>query len=209
MGTILENYLSGGAGLVPFGTDATPPLASVLRDIADDFVTLQTQLGLTKTDSSGVVEGLMAVAPTTPSTQATGVGNTLWNAGNIAAGWVEVGGVLKNFALQDDFNIHTGSFLTGLTSGKSCVAAIVCKNVTGTVTMVAVKGAPATTGTQVAPTTAEIQTAVGSGNKWCKVMECLLNRTGDVTVTESRDLTKRSKSAGLGGLSTALLTIKG
>jgi hypothetical protein len=54
-----------------------------------------------------------------------------------------------------------------------------------------VKGTPDTTGTQVAPTDAEIQTAVGAGNDWVKIAECTLNRTGDTTVTESQDNTGR------------------
>jgi hypothetical protein len=209
MSTITVEFGSGAAPLAPHGTDG-PSLAQALRDIADDLATLKAAAGNTLASGSGVVEGLMAVDPSAPSTQASGVGSTVWNAGNIEKGWVEVSGVLEDFAAQANFNIHTGSFLTGLVDTFSCKAAIVCKNEHGTVTMIAVKGAPALTANVVAPTDAEIGTAVGAGHTWCKIMECTLNRTGDTAVTESRDLTKRTRSGGLGGLGTGtLLSVKG
>jgi hypothetical protein len=98
-----------------------------------------------------------------------------------------VDGVLGDIAAAADFDIHSASFLTGLVNGASCIAAIVAKNVSGTVTVVAVKGTPATTGSQRAPTDAEIQAAVGASNPWVKIGECTLNRTGDTTVTETQD----------------------
>lgn len=131
------------------------------------------------------VEGGIVKDPTTGSSQLTGTGNTTWNA-DVEALIATVGGVAKELGVQADFSIHASSFLTGLVNGASCIAALVLKNVSGTVTMVAVKGTPATTGSQVAPTDAEIQTAVGAGNDWVKVAECTLNRTGDTTVTESQ-----------------------
>lgn len=209
MSTITTEFGSGGTHMTPHGSDG-PTIATALRDVADDLAALKGAMGITQTGGDGVVEGLRAEGPTTPSSQLTGTGNTTWNAGDIDAGWVCLDGVFKKFAAQTSFSIHASSFLTGLTSGKSCIAAIVCKNVTGTITMVAVKGTPATTGSQVAPTSAEIQAAVGAGNHWAKVMECTLNRTGDTTVTESRDLTKRDLSSGLGSTSgVTLATVKG
>jgi hypothetical protein len=133
--------------------------------------------------------GVVKVA-TTPSAQLTGTGNTTWSA-DVEAIIAACGGVLKEIAVQADFAIHSGSYLASFANGASCIAAIVLKNVAGTVTMVAVKGAAATTGSQVAPTDAEIQTAVGAGNAWVKVCEATINRTGDTTVTESWDNTLR------------------
>jgi hypothetical protein len=141
-------------------------------------------------EANRVHAGGIAKDPTTGSSQLTGTGNTTWNV-DIEAMIVSVGGVMKELAVQADVAIHSGSFLTGLISGASCIAAVVLKNVAGTVTQAIVKGTPATTGTQVAPTDAEIQTAVGAGNDWVKIAECTLNRTGDTTVTESQDNTGR------------------
>lgn len=135
-------------------------------------------------------DGMFMLAPTTASSQLTGTGNTTWNL-NIGVGMVAVGAVAKSYDPQVDFSIHAGSYLTGFANGTSCIAAIVAKKVTGTVSIVAVKGTPATTGTQVAPTDAEIQAAVGAGNSWVKLGETTLNRTGDTTVTQSYDQIKR------------------
>lgn len=131
------------------------------------------------------VDGGAIDDPTTGSAQLTGTGNTTWSC-DIEAMLVIVDGVMARIAAAADFAIHASSFLTGLVDGASCVAAIVAKNVSGTITVVAVKGTPATTGSQVAPTDAEIDTAV-SDVPWVKLGECTLNRTGDTTVTESQD----------------------
>jgi hypothetical protein len=126
----------------------------------------------------------IASAPTTASTQATGTGNTVWRV-NVAAATVAVGAATIAIAAAADFVIHTGSLLVA--NGQSCRATIVAKNVSGIITEVAVKGAAATTGTELAPTDAEIQTAVGAGNPWWRLADCILNRTGDVTVTQAQD----------------------
>jgi len=137
-----------------------------------------------------VLTGGLVGDPTTPSTQASGTGNTEWRVDRTAC-VVVVDGAMKEFAVAADVAVHTGSFLTGLTSGKSCVAAIVAKLDTGVVSIVVVKGTPATTGTQVGPTDAVIQAAVGSGKPWIKLHETTLNRTGDATVTQAHDNTAR------------------
>jgi hypothetical protein len=195
MADIPENWGTGGTPLSPTGVDSQPTLAAAMRDVADDLA----DFGSAQADGSGVIEGLFVTDPTTGSSQLTGVGNTTWNA-DVRAGLCEVNAVFKEFAAQADFSIHSGSHVdAGFIVGASIMAAIVCKNVAGTVTMVAVKGAAATTGSQVAPTDAEIQAAVGASNGWCKVAECTLNRTGDTTVTESQDWTLRNISTGRGG----------
>lgn len=136
------------------------------------------------------VEGGIVKDPTTGSSQLTGTGNTTWNA-DVEALIATVGGVAKELAVQADFSIHSGSYITGFANGTSVVAAIVLKNVAGTVTMDSVQGTPATTGTEVPPTDAEIQTGVGAGNDWVKVAECTLERDGDTSVAESQDNTVR------------------
>ncbi len=195
MSEIKQNFGSGGANLTPTGSSGEPSLADALRDVADDL----KDVAGSKAEGSGIVEGMYAKDPTTGSSQATGTGNTDWNV-DIGAGIVEVNAVPKDFAVAADFDIHSGSHVdAGFTVGKSIVAAVVAKNVAGTVSMDKVIGAPATTGEEVPPTDAEIQAAVGAGNKWAKICECTLNRTGDTTVTESTDWTVRDRSLGVGG----------
>lgn len=195
MSAIKQNFGSGGANLVPNAGQGEPTLAEALRDAADDLA----DIAGSKAEGSGIVDGMYAKDPTTGSSQLTGTGNTDWNV-DIQAGVVEVNAVPKDFAAQADFDIHSGSHVdAGFTDGKSIVAAVVAKNVAGTVSMDKVLGTPATTGSEVAPTDAEIQTAVGASNKWAKICECTLNRTGDTTVTESTDWTVRDRSLGVGG----------
>lgn len=195
MSVIRENFGSGGANLVPNDGQGSPTLADALRDVADDL----KDVAGSKAEGSGIVDGMYAKDPTTPSTQATGAGATDWNV-DIQAGVVEVNAVLKDFATQADFDIHSGSLVdAGFVVGTSIVAAVVAKEVAGTVSMDKVIGTPATTGSEVAPTDAEIQAAVGAGNKWGKICECTLNRTADTTVTESTDWTVRDRSLGVGG----------
>jgi len=80
--------------------------------------------------------------------------------------------------------------------GASAVAAIVAYGTAGTILVV--RGAAATTGSQVAPTNAAIQTAVDlltSGAPWVKLGETTLNRTGNTTVTQTYDNTQRPSLA--------------
>jgi len=149
-----------------------------------DFEALRNHL------KNQVLFGVQVGTPTTGSSQGAGVGNTDWNV-NITAGMVVVDGVAAQLAAQVDYNVHTGSMYTNLHSGDSAIATILAQNSSGTVTMVVVKGTAAVTGSQVAPTDAEIQTALGAGVSWVKIAEVLLNRTGDATVTQSEDNTKR------------------
>jgi len=141
-------------------------------------------------EANKVLAGGLIKTPTTSSAQLTGTGNTTWNI-DVEAIAAVVGGDAVDIAVNADESIHGGSFLTGFTNGSSCIAAVVLKNVSGTITLVTVKGTPATTGSQVAPTDGEIQTAVGAGNAWIKIAEATLNRTADTTVTESFDNTLR------------------
>jgi hypothetical protein len=185
---IKTNFNSGGRAMHPARGRAdggTDNLTRALRDICDDLAAIRNA-GSTSLRSGGIVPVQLLSDPSTGSSQLTGTGNTTWNV-NIAAFECIVGGVKKVFAAQADFSIHAGSFLAGLVNGASCLAAIVAQNNGGTVTCVAVKGTPATTGSQVAPTDAQIQSAIGATLPWVKVGECLLNRTGDTAVTESQD----------------------
>jgi len=202
---ILSSTFKGGAGLTPKrGQTAPNTLARALRDIADDLTALKNP-GLGTLRTGGVVPYPLLADPSTPSTQASGVGNTAWRV-NVAACECIVGGIKKVFTAQADFSIHAGSFLAGFVNGDSCIAAIVAQNNAGTVTCVAVKGTPAVTGTQVAPTDAQIQAAIGATFPWVKVGECLLSRTADTVVAESQDSVPMEIYL---GRAATLLTIKG
>lgn len=137
-----------------------------------------------------LITGGLVKAPTTPSSQITGAGgNTTWNV-NVDALVAVVDGVTKELVATADGVINSGS--NYLINGNSAIAAVVLKiAANGTASLVYVKGASAVTGSQVAPTDAAIQTAVGAGLSWLKLGEVTLNRTADTTVTETYDNTKR------------------
>ena len=195
--TICTDSFPGGAGINTPGEagSKSPSIQVLLRGIRDDFDAMRNY---------GVLNGLLAGAPTTPSAQLTGAGNTTWSV-DLTAGTVIVNSVLKEFAAQADYAIHSGSLYTGLTNGKSAIATIVAKNVAGTVTMAVVKGAAATTGSQVAPTAAEIQAAVGAANTYVVLQECLISRTGDTTVTQAQDNTKMRIGVGTVGWTPSII----
>lgn len=175
----LKKYL-GNAGA---GLDESVNSKDTLRQLLTHMVNGQ---------NNRVVDGLQLGAPTTPSAQLTGSGNTSWRV-NIAAGRAKVGAVAYAPAAQADVVVHSGSNL--LASGQSAIAAIVAKVAAGSVSLVAVKGAAATTGAQKAPTDGEIQLAVGDHVKWVKIGETTLNRTADTTVTQTYDNTKADVDA--------------
>lgn len=159
-------------------------------DAAHQYDRLIQHLEQLRTYMQNHVEGIHAATPTTASDQLTGTGNTDWNV-NLSGGLAVVGGVAKHFDVQADYDVHSGSYYPSFANGSSAIATIVAKNDAGTVSLAVVKGAAAVTGSQVAPTDAEIQTSVGAGVSWVKVCELLLNRTADTTVTQSEDNTKR------------------
>jgi hypothetical protein len=129
-------------------------------------------------------------APTTASTQLTGAaGVTEWRI-NIEALVVAVAGILADIAASADEVIHDTTNLLNAV-GQTCWAAVVAKNVAGTVTVVTVKGTAAATASAVPPTDGVIQAAVGAGNSWVKLAECEITRSGDTAVTQTQDNTIR------------------
>lgn len=169
--TIKKLLGEGGAGM-----DAS--MGGAVAGLRDLFVAVVNGL------KNRLINGGEVGDPTTPSAQAAGVGNTTWNV-NVAAARVVVGGTQASLAAAADVAVHSGSLL--MANGKSCVAAVVAKLASGTVSVVTVKGATATTGAQVAPTDAQIQAAVGAGVPWVKLAQTTLNRTADTVVTQSHD----------------------
>lgn len=144
-----------------------------------------TAAGAIVADGKGVVSGLAVGAPTTPSSQITGAGNTTWNV-NVDAGLLRIDGATETVLASADLSVHAGTNLLS-TSGKSCAASIVASVSGGVVTVQAVKGAEANTGSQLAPTAAAIQAAVGPGVSYVVLGNTTLNRTGDLVVTQTYD----------------------
>lgn len=133
--------------------------------------------------------GVGSKAPTTPSTQLTGVGGiTEWRV-DIDPIVATVDGVIGQLAAASDLVIHNASVL--LQIGESIMAAIVAKNVLGVITLEIVKGAAALTGSQVPASDSAIQAAVGAGNHWVKISELILNRTADTVLTQVEDNSAR------------------
>jgi hypothetical protein len=132
------------------------------------------------------VNGLVN-APASASTQATGgAGITVWRV------WVNemlvaVDAVSKYFAESQNLSIHSGSNL--LQVGQGCVAAVVIKNVSGTLSVVTVKGVVASS--PVSPTDSAIDSAVGASNEWIKAGETTLTRTSDVVVNQTYNRSAR------------------
>lgn len=145
-------------------------------------------------EANRVYSGGIVVDPTTPSSQATGVGNTLWNINLGVAGapvLAAVDGVMTEIAPAADIAIHTGSYLTGFAVGKACKAAVVVKKDGASFSIVTVKGAVATAGAELGPTDSVITAAVGAGKPWIKLCEDRLERTADLVVAQTHDNTAR------------------
>lgn len=135
-------------------------------------------------EKNRVHDGLKIADPTTPSDQLTGAGGFLdWNV-DISEGTVAVNGVLAEITEQADFDVSHG--VAVVTNGQSCIAAIVAK-LDGSISVVAVKGTAATTGSQRAPTDAVIQAAVGAGKPWVLLGETTVSRTGDLVVSQAHN----------------------
>ena len=173
MTAIPSNFLASGKGLNP--TDDSPTVADTFRDVAEDLAAFGGA------SVNGVIDGLRAGTPTTASTQTTGAAETAWRV-NVSGGSCMVNDVEGNLEPEADYTIHDTTQLVA--NGESCYAWIVAAESGGTVSKTHVKGTAATTGSQVAPTDAEITTGVTHAN-WTKLALCLINRTADTTVTQS------------------------
>lgn len=187
-----------------------------------DFTNFQTLLGaaaragtidaalglfLTKFKSwlvNRVADGVIAKAPTTASTQATGSTGATAARIDLTSGMVVVNGQSKEFALEADRVLHDTTVYTGadagagtttLTGTKKAIITVVAASDSatygsGAITLINCKGATHDTA-PVECTDAEIQTKVGAGLPWVKVCKVQINRTGDTTITQSQDSTVR------------------
>ena len=188
----------GAALASPLTTTADAAVTAVADEVAtvvaDAVVTAEADVA----ETDGVADGLVAGDPTTPSTQAAGIGNTTWNV-NVSAGYVFVNGVGKYHAAQVDLAVHAGSLL--IADGESVIATLYEKEDAGVVTQAILMGTPAATGAETAPTDGDIDTDAGVAT-WIRLAELTLNRTADTTVTQSADLATMTK---WGGAGTALI----
>lgn len=166
----------GGAGLDQ--SSGHDDLHQVLKAMVEGF-------------STRVVEGMRAGAPTTASTQATGSGTLAWRV-NVAAGFLMVNGTAFDVGAQADFVVFNGA--TPVANGQSVAAVLIAKK---DGTLAAVLGTAAATGSQQPPNPTQLQAAAGGNDAhakplaWAQVAQLTLNRTGDTTVTQSQDNTKR------------------
>lgn len=141
-------------------------------------------------EKNKVLQGVMVNAPTTPSAQLTGAGNGSYRV-DITQGIVIVDGTALEVAVAADQLLEAAGNI--MASGQSKVYSIVYFKSTsdGVVRQRTFGGTPATTGSQVAPTDAEIEANFGAGTVWFAFAQVTMNRTGDTTVTQSQVNTVR------------------
>lgn len=126
-------------------------------------------------------------------TQSTGDVAVNFDVDTTAILGFSVGGVQRGVvAAGTDIDADAGILMA---TGQSTVYAVVLQTGAANATapaFLAIPGTPATTGAQLAPTRAEIEEAVGHAN-YVIVGDVTVNRTGDTTVTESFDYSRRSR----------------
>ena len=123
---------------------------------------------------------LLVTDPTTPSTQASGVGATEWRV-NVGAGDSEIVGFQAHANAAADTVLHDTDQL--IANGEEVYAYVVRSLAGGVTSTSVVLGTPAAIGAAVAPTDAAIFAAVGSN---VKVALCYLKRTADTTLVQSQ-----------------------
>lgn len=145
-----------------------------------------------------IVYGMIPATPTNASTQATGTGASDFNvdfkavATGSPAGLVLVDGKAKQFAAQADFDVAS-SAAQQMAVGQSRIYTIIAylNQHDQEIYLKSVPGAAATTGSQVAPTDAEIDALLAQGTVWMKICNVTVNRTADQTLTQTYDTTVR------------------
>jgi len=150
------------------------------------------------------VGGIVADGGTTQGTGANGTFN--FDVDTTAVTDSLIDGEVHVLAAQTDADSTGGAaVLWGATSGKSLVAAVVLSGgaANDTPAIESVMGAVATTGSQVAPSDDDIDTAL-THNNWTRLCDMTVNRTADTTVTFSFDNAARYPVALRGGHRVAL-----
>jgi len=142
--------------------------------------------------TTGVVNGGIVGAPTTPSSQLGEPGGfSDWNV-NISEAVVFVQGVIDTVPAEVDFDVASGVEVCN--DGESVTGYVVAKEAGGVITFDKVLGAAAATGAEVPPNDAAIDAAV-THNRWVKVARVTFNRTGDLTCTQAESLTAANRVA--------------
>lgn len=167
-------------------------LGDILKAINDDCAVFDTTVSGNTTKvtaleaflKNNVQCGLLETTPTTPSVHADG-GAFDFNV-NLAAGLVVVNGVLKEFTAQADFDVANGAASPVDGANTDIIYTIVAKEAAGVVSLQAVAGAAAAAGAVVAPTTAQINTAV-THTRWVVICTVQLHRTGAATITQTHN----------------------
>jgi len=177
--------------------DVSATVATAMTALSAPAATATSEGAVSET--KGVADGLIAGAPTTPSSQAVDPGGeTDWNV-NIGAGYAFVNGVGKYNAAQVDVNVSTGAKI--LEIGEAMYAWIVWSEVGGAVSQEMVLGTAALLGAETIPSDADITTSVGHAN-WTKLALCHASRTADAVVATTQDPSGMEK---WGGAGTALM----
>ena len=130
------------------------------------------------------VWGAFVKKGTTAPAQLTGTGNGTFKY-DISDGVVIVDGTALDIAAAADTNLETPGNI--LANGQSKVYTVIAwkSPSTGVVAIKVVGGTVATTGSQVAPTTAQIEAAILTGAKWVPLGSTTINRTGDTAATQT------------------------
>lgn len=137
------------------------------------------------------------------TTQATGVNGTLnFDVDVTQIVDAAIGGLPREKAASTDIDPTAGdAVLWGATSGKAVVFAVILDGGAANdgETWDARPGSVAATGSQVAPTDAEISALLGHDN-WVRVADVTITRTADTTVTVAVDHTVRNRISGAASL---------
>tara|TARA_Y100000296_G_scaffold72042_1_gene88098 strand:+ start:510 stop:1028 length:519 start_codon:yes stop_codon:yes gene_type:complete len=129
------------------------------------------------------VEGMYLQPPTSASTA------NYWRI-NRTEGAVVVKNTQGSFDAETDYSIYSDGGTPAVGVGQSRMAAIVLYTGGGYPIRTAVLGSAATSGNEVAPTAAEITSALGSGYTWIRIGETtLINTLG--SISQNYDNAKR------------------
>lgn len=220
---VKTDFGSGGAGIQPGGSAGSPDLQTIIRGLIDDIdnalagtVSAASGSAVVAADVSataapgiaavavppvsatkGVADGLIAGAPTTPSSQAVDAapgGETDWNC-NISAGYVFVNSVGGYFAAQVDFDVSSAVRLMDI--GQAMYAWLVASEAGGVVAQEVVLGVAAALGAETIPDDAAITAGVGHAN-WTKLALLHASRTADAVVATTENPSLMEKWGGAG-----------
>ena len=152
-----------------------------------DRLNAMTIAGASGVDGSWVTDG--------GTSQPTGAASTPVLDLDVSAGYVVIDGIGYDIAAAADVDSDGGAQVAfTAVSGESAEGVLCAFDNAGALGWQAVFGAVATTGSEAAPTVAEIDTAIGDDD-WVVVCGVNLERTGDTAITVVLDHSKRVSGA--------------